>query len=176
MAAELSTTGFSLPATAAKWKFRRICNTVAWREPIRRLFLAARLDRQLLFIGEVVEDINALTEAIIGCAIRVHQVLGPGLLERSYEAAMAIELRHSGLAYEPQATVPVSYKDEWVGDYRIDLIVEAAVIVEIKSVERGNPLSEAQMLAYLRASGKHVGLLINFNSHLVTQGIRRFIV
>ncbi len=70
----------------------------------------------------------------------------------------------------------MAYKGEWVGDYRLDLIVSDTVVVEIKSVERGDPLFEAQVLAYLRASGKHIGLLINFNSHLLSQGVRRFVV
>ena len=73
-------------------------------------------------------------------------------------------------------SVPVAYKGEWVGDYRLDLLVSDTVVVEIKSVERGDPLFEAQLLAYLRASGKHIGLLINFNSHLLSQGVRRFVV
>lgn len=121
------------------------------------------------------DNVNELTEAIIGCAIRVHRALGPGLQERTYESAMAIELRDSGLSFERQVCVPVTYKGELVGDYRLDLTVEDAVIVEIKSVERGERLFEAQVLSYLKASGKHVGLLINFNSHLLTQGVRRFI-
>jgi GxxExxY protein len=73
-------------------------------------------------------------------------------------------------------SVPVTYIGEWIGDYRIDLVVEDQVIVEIKSTERDHPLFEAQMLAYLRISGLHVGLLINFNSKLLTQGVRRFVL
>jgi GxxExxY protein len=120
--------------------------------------------------------INDLTRRIIGCAIEVHRALGPGLHERTYENAMAIELRHQDLPFDRQLQVPVAYRGEWVGDYRLDLVVEDAVVVEIKSVERGDPLFEAQLLAYLKASGKHVGLLINFNSQLLTQGVRRFVV
>ena len=122
------------------------------------------------------QELNLLTERIIGCAIRVHRALGPGLLERSYEAAMAIELKESRLQFDRQVCVPVTYKGEWIGDYRLDLIVEDAVLVEIKSVDRRDPLFDAQVLAYLRASGKPVGLLINFNSHLLAHGIRRFVV
>ena len=122
------------------------------------------------------DAINDLTKRIIGCAIEVHRALGPGLQERTDENAMAIELRAHDLPFDRQVSVPVAYKGEWVGDYRPDLIVNDAVIVEIKSVERGDPLFEAQVLAYLKASGKRVGLLINFNSHLLTHGVRRFIV
>ena len=122
------------------------------------------------------DAINELTRRIIGCAIDVHRALGPGLHERTYENAMAIELRHHDLPFDRQVQVPVEYRGEWVGDYRLDLIVDDVVVVEIKSVERGDPLFEAQVLAYLKASGKHVGLLINFNSQLLTQGVRRFVV
>jgi len=122
------------------------------------------------------DAINDLTKRIIGCAIEVHRALGPGLQERSYENALAIELRDQGLPFDRQVSVPVAYKGEWIGDYRLDLIVGDAAVVEIKSVERGDPLFEAQLLAYLRASGKHIGLLINFNSHLLSQGVRRFVV
>ena len=121
------------------------------------------------------QDLNSLTERIIGAAIRVHRAIGPGLLEKSYEAALSIELRRSGLPFERQVHYPVFYLEEWIGDYRVDLVVSDTVLVEIKSVERIEPLFEAQMLAYLRASRKPVGLLINFNSQLVAQGVRRFV-
>ena len=127
----------------------------------------------VLFMDDAIND---LTKRIIGCAIEVHRALGPGLQERSYENALAIELRDQGLPFDRQVSVPVAYKGEWIGDYRLDLIVGDAAVVEIKSVERGDPLFEAQLLAYLRASGKHIGLLINFNSHLLSQGVRRFVV
>src|SRR4026207_875922 len=105
------------------------------------------------------DAINDLTKRIIGCAIEVHRALGPGLQERTYENALAIELRDQGLPFDRQVSVPVAYKGEWIGDYRLDLIVGDAAGGEIKSVERGDPLFEAQLLAYLRASGKHIGLL-----------------
>ena len=122
------------------------------------------------------DDISELTRRIIGCAIEVHRVLGPGLQERTYEAALAIELKRNDIKFLRQASFPVVYRDEWVGDYRIDLVVEDQVVVEIKSVERRDPLFEAQLLGYLRASGKRVGLLINFNSHLLTQGVKRMVL
>ena len=130
-----------------------------------------------MLVVDVMDDvINDLTKRIIGCAIEVHRALGPGLQERTYENALAIELRDQALPFDRQVSVPVAYKGEWVGDYRLDLVVSDAVVVEIKSVERSDPLFEAQVLAYLRASGKRIGLLINFNSHLLSHGVRRFVV
>lgn len=121
-------------------------------------------------------EINSLTEKIIGCAIEVHKVLGPGLLEAAYEEAMCIELSDSGLKYQRQLSVPALYKGRVVGDYRLDLLVENAVVIELKSVERLDSVFEAQMLTYLRITEKKVGLLINFNSRLLTEGVKRFIL
>jgi GxxExxY protein len=120
------------------------------------------------------EDINKLTEKIIGCAIEVHRVLGPGLLESVYEEALCIELSDAGLKFQRQVSIPAVYKGRNVGQYLIDLIVEEAVIVELKSVDRHDPVFEAQILTYLRVAGKKVGLLINFNSKLLKSGIKRF--
>jgi GxxExxY protein len=121
------------------------------------------------------ERINQLTEKIIGCAIEVHRQVGPGLLESTFEAALAIEFESVGLHFERQLIFPVLYKEKKIGEYRLDLLVENEVIVEIKSVERFAPIFEAQVLTYLRVSGKKVGLLINFNSRLLRDGVKRFI-
>jgi GxxExxY protein len=121
-----------------------------------------------------VEEINKLAERIIGCAVEVHRQLGPGLLEGTYEAALCIELDDVGLKYQRQLAYPVLYKGRSIGEYRLDLLVEDAVVVEIKSVERVDPVFEAQILTYLRVTGKKVGLLINFNSRFLKDGIRRF--
>jgi GxxExxY protein len=121
------------------------------------------------------EQINRLTEAIIGCAIEVHRQLGPGLLEATYEAALAVEFESSGLRFARQVIYPVLYKGKQIGEYRLDLLVENEVVVEIKSVERFDPVFEAQVLTYLRVTNKRVGLLINFNSRLLHEGIKRFI-
>ena len=120
-------------------------------------------------------EINKLTEKIIGGAIEVHRQLGPGLLESTYEAALAIEMGEAGLQFERHVTFPVFYKGRKIGEYRLDLIVENEIIVEIKSVERFDPVFEAQILTYLRVTGKRVGLLVNFNSRLLRDGIKRFI-
>lgn len=122
------------------------------------------------------EEISNLTERIIGCAIEVHRHLGPGLLEGTYEAALCVEMEERGLKYGRQARFPAVYKGRTVGEYRIDLIVEDAVVVEVKSVDRFDPVFEAQVLTYLRITGKKVGLLINFNSRLLRNGIKRYIL
>lgn len=116
-----------------------------------------------------------LTERIIGCALTVHRELGPGLLEATYEEALCIELDDNGISYERQAAIPVKYKTQVVGEYRIDLLVEGRVVVELKAVERLDPLFEAQVLTYLKAANVKVGLLVNFNSRLLKGGIKRLV-
>ncbi len=122
------------------------------------------------------EDINQLTEKIIGCAIEVHRHLGPGLLENTYEEALCIELDQQQIPHRRQLPFPILYKGKSIGEYRLDLLVDETVVVEIKSVERFDPVFEAQVLTYLRATGKKVGLLINFNSRLLRDGVKRFIL
>ena len=125
---------------------------------------------------EFPEKNDPLTERIIGCAIEVHRVLGPGLLEVSYEAALAIEMSAAGLVYQRQLVVPVFYKGQSIGEHRLDFLVENEVILELKSVERFDPLFEAQLLTYLRLTGKRRGLLLNFNTRLLKDGIRRYVL
>jgi GxxExxY protein len=122
------------------------------------------------------EALKGLTERIIGCGIEVHRQLGPGLLEGTYEAALCIELQIAGLNFVRQPVFPVIYKGQVIGEYRLDLIVEDTVIVEIKSVERFDPIFEAQVLTYLRVTGRGVGLLMNFNSRLLRDGIKRYVL
>jgi GxxExxY protein len=122
------------------------------------------------------EDLNQLTERIIGCGIEVHRVLGPGLLEATYEEALCIEFAEAGLKFSRQVPFPIMYKGRVLGDYRLDLLVEDSVIVEIKSVERVDRVFHAQVLTYLKATGKKVGLLMNFNTRLLHDGIKRFIL
>ncbi len=120
--------------------------------------------------------INQTTERIIGCAIEIHRVLRCGLFERVYRSAMAIEFDDVGLTYVREAPLQAVYKGRVLGEYRADFIVENVVIVELKSVERLSPIFETQLLTYLRVAEKRVGLLINFNSRLVRDGIKRLIV
>ena len=122
------------------------------------------------------EDINKITEAIIGSAITVHKALGPGLLESAYEACLVYELAQRGLKVERQKALPVVYREVRLDcGYRIDLLVEGCVVVELKSVETVAPIHEAQLLCYLRLSGSHVGLIINFNVRLLKDGIVRLV-
>ena len=119
-------------------------------------------------------ELNDLTEKIIGCAIKVHSALGPGLLESTYEVCLVYELARSGLKVDKQVPVQVVY-DQITLDagYRIDILVEDTVIVELKAVDRLIPIHEAQMISYLKLSGKRIGLLINFNVRLLRDGIKR---
>ena len=120
------------------------------------------------------EELNKLTEAIIGAAIAVHRELGPGLLESAYEACLEFELKERGYRVERQKELPVVYRGLKVDcGYRLDLLVEDAVILELKSVDSLLPIHEAQLISYLKLSGKRVGLLINFNVTQLTKGIRR---
>ena len=120
-------------------------------------------------------DINKITEGIIGCAIKVHRNLGPGLLESAYEECLNYELQQSGYNTERQKPVPVCYKEiKLECGYRIDILVENRVVIELKTVESFNPVHEAQILTYMKFSQKSIGLLINFNVLLLKQGIKRF--
>jgi GxxExxY protein len=120
-------------------------------------------------------DDNAITGAIIGAAMEVHNLLGPGLLESAYEECLAREFELRGIHYDHQKAVPVVYKDVKLDcGYRIDLVVEGHVVVELKAVENLAKIHEAIVLTYLRLSGCRIGLLINFNVLTLKEGIRRF--
>lgn len=122
------------------------------------------------------EALNRITDAIIKAAIDVHRELGPGLLESAYEACLAFALAERGLRIEAQKPMPVVYKDVKLEcGYRLDLLVEDSVVVEIKAVERLAAIHEAQLLSYLKLSGCKVGLLINFNVRVLKDGIRRLV-
>ena len=125
-------------------------------------------------IGLVHED---LTGEIIAAAMDVHRELGPGLLESAYEISMCRELTLKGIPYRSQVEIPVEYKGVRLDcGYRIDLLVDIRVVVELKSIERLQRVHEAQLITYLRLSGMHVGLLINFNVPVLRQGIVRRIL
>jgi GxxExxY protein len=119
---------------------------------------------------------DLLTRKIIACAIEVHKRLGPGLLEKLYQEAMVVEMDLSGLKVEKNVKVPVEYKGRAIGEYFIDILVEEHVVLELKSVERHDPIFKAQILSYMKLTGKKIGLLINFNSKLVKDGIKRFVL
>ncbi|MBN1242130.1 MAG: GxxExxY protein [Spirochaetales bacterium] len=116
-----------------------------------------------------------LTERIIRCAIEVHRELGPGLLESVYEEALGLELANAGLACVSQVGVRVAYKGVSLsGSFRADLVVEGKVVIELKTVEAILPVHEAQLLSYMKLGGWRIGLLFNFKSALLRDGLRRF--
>jgi len=120
------------------------------------------------------DDLNKISYAIIGCAYKVHSALGPGLLESTYEDCLEYELLQNGLRVIRQKELPVVYGDIILdAGYRIDLLVENEVIIELKSVESIAPLHEAQLLTYLKLSNKKLGLLIHFNTKILKEGIMR---
>ena len=120
---------------------------------------------------------DPLTREIIGGGIEVHRVLGPGLLESSYELCLAHELGLRGLTVERQVAVPLYYKGiELEAGYRIDLLVDGKVIVEVKAVERLHPIVTAQVLTYMKLSNTSVGLILNFHSALLRDGVQRLVL
>jgi GxxExxY protein len=120
--------------------------------------------------------LNRLSESIIGASIEVHRVLGPGLLESAYEHCLAYELAQRGFEIERQKPLPVVYKETQLDcGYRLDLVVDQSVIVEVKALEQIIPVHKAQLLSYLRLAGCKLGLLINFNVKMLKEGIHRVV-
>ena len=120
-------------------------------------------------------ELNEITQKIIGCAIEVHKNLGPGLLESAYEECLSYELIKKGLDIKRQKPTPVVYKEiKLECGYRIDILVENVVVVELKVVDEFNPVHEAQILTYMKFANKTLGLLINFNVAALKYGIKRF--
>lgn len=119
-------------------------------------------------------ELNEITEKVIGCAIKVHSALGPGLIESAYEICLAHEMNKQGLEVQSQVALPVVYDNIRLdAGHRLDLLVERRVVLELKAVERLIPVHEAQLLSYLKLSKLPLGLLINFNVKLLRDGIRR---
>jgi GxxExxY protein len=122
----------------------------------------------------VTDQINEITQEIIGAAIEVHKALGPGLLESAYEECLCHELTLRGIPFERQKPLPIVYKGIRLEcGYRLDLLVNSTVVVEVKSVEQILPVHTAQLLSYLKLGGWAIGLIINFNVIVLKQGIRR---
>ena len=127
-------------------------------------------------MGPTRDELNALSERIIGAAIAVHRELGPGLLESAYEACLEFELLDQGVLVQRQVDLPVVYRGVHVdAGFRLDLFAERKVIVELKSVEKLAPIHDAQLLSYLKLTGCHLGLLMNFNVRLLRDGIKRIV-
>jgi GxxExxY protein len=120
---------------------------------------------------------DSLTESVIGLAIEVHRALGPGLLESAYQECLCYELNANGMAFGRQVALPVVYKSVKLDcGYRMDLVVGNRLVVELKTVERILPIHEAQLLTYLRLSGIRTGLLLNFNTAVLKNGIKRMVL
>ncbi len=120
---------------------------------------------------------DSLTELVIGLAIEVHRALGPGLLESAYQECLCYELKANALAFGRQVALPVVYKSVNLDcGYRMDLVVDDRLVVELKTVEKILPVHEAQLLTYLRLSGIRTGLLLNFNTSVLKDGIKRMVL
>lgn len=118
-----------------------------------------------------------ITEVIIGCAIEVHRELGPGLLESAYEECLCYELSMRNIPLERQVMLPVVYKGNRLESvYRIDLLIDKKVVVELKSIEKLLPIHDAQLITYLKLTGIKTGLLLNFNAAVLKDGIRRMVL
>ena len=120
--------------------------------------------------------LNILSNRVIGAALEVHRILGPGFVEAVYEEALAVELELRDIPYTLQQNVAVEYKGRLVGQSRLDLLVAESLVVELKAVEVLLPVHTAQLLSYLKATGHKLGLLVNFNTPLLRDGIRRVIL
>ena len=122
-------------------------------------------------------NFNSLSYEVIGCAYEVHKNLGPGLLESTYETCLCYELGKKGLVHEKQKELTINYKGIVLNNgYRIDILVENTIVIELKSVETLLPIHTAQIMTYLKLSGYHLGLLINFNVTNLQNGIHRYII
>jgi len=122
------------------------------------------------------EDVELIVERTIGCCIAVHRELGPGLLESIYVRAVCLELEASGISFEQQKPIPVNYRGKLLCHQRLDIVVAQQIILEIKCVERLHPVHHAQLLSYLKISGFRGGLLLNFNSAVLRDGLRRIVL
>jgi GxxExxY protein len=129
-----------------------------------------------MFTDDYKNESNKLSKLIIGCAIEVHKSLGPGLLESTYEKCLCYEFESNKLKYEKQLNMPVHYKDILIEPgYRLDILIEDKVIVELKSVEKLLPIHKAQLKTYLKLSDNWLGLLLNFNTEIMKTGIERIV-
>ena len=127
--------------------------------------------------NEVQNSRDPLTEKVIGCAIEVHRILGPGLLESAYQRCLALELRNTGIQFETEVSMPVRYKNEILDcGYRTDMLIEKSLLLELKAVEPILPIHQAQLLTYMKLSGIRIGLLINFYQPRLIDGLKRFIL
>lgn len=141
-------------------------------------FLSRSYTKTRSFTKKMVQmEFDDLSRKIIGCALQVHKILGPGMLESAYEECLAYELTSTGLMIHRQKPIPVIYKDIKLDcGYRLDLLVDQKIIIELKSVELLAPVHEAQILTYMRFAEIRLGLLINFNVTFLKSGIKRYVL
>jgi GxxExxY protein len=130
----------------------------------------------LLVSSTLPTDTESIVSRVIGCALAVHRELGPGYLESIYASALALELTANSLAFERERAVSVNYRGTLIPGQRVDFIVANAVIVEIKSVSRLEPIFQAKLISYLKTTGLRAGLLINFNTALLKEGLKRLVL
>jgi GxxExxY protein len=135
-----------------------------------------RQGRQERQVAEPDAEIDRLAHAVIGAAIEVHRVLGPGFLESVYEQAVGVELGLRGISFQRQALAAVNYKGHSIGESRLDLFVDGKLVVELKAVDQLAPVHTAQVMSYLKATGYRLGLLINFNVVQLKDGIKRIVL
>jgi GxxExxY protein len=126
-------------------------------------------------MNEPDDALNELTSAVIGAAIAVHRQLGPGYLDAVYEEALCIELEARGIRFGRQVPVSLEYRGRPVGEMRLDIVIEHKLIVELKAVDALAPIHSAQLISYLRATGRKLGILINFNVTALKNGIKRVV-
>ena len=124
---------------------------------------------------EPTEEVNDLSRRVIGAAIEVHRALGPGYQEAVYEEALAFELTRMNIDFERQSVFRVNYKEHVVGEGRIDFLIEDKLVIELKAIEKLQPVHKAQVISYLKATSCQIGLLINFNETLLRSGIQRIV-
>jgi GxxExxY protein len=129
----------------------------------------------MIVLQEPDEATDRIAHAVIGAAIEVHRHLGPGFLEVVYEEALTIELRRRKIAFERQKPVKVEYKGEYVGEGRLDLLVDDRLVVELEAVKQLAPIHRAKVLSYLKATRRQLGLLLNFNTAVLKDGIQRIV-
>jgi GxxExxY protein len=132
--------------------------------------------RNMFIPNPEAERLDSVTEKVIGSAIAVHRAIGPGLLESAYEECLCYELSQLGLKFERQVPLPVVYKDVKLDcGYRMDIVVQDDVVIEVKAVEKIIPIHEAQLLSYLKLGNRKVGLLMNFHASVLKNGLKRIV-
>ena len=127
-------------------------------------------------MNDMPEQVNDLTDPLIGAAIEVHRQLGPGFIESTYHRALEIELELRGVVFESEKPVALEYKGRPIGEGRLDLLLDGKVVVELKAVDKLAPIHQEQVISYLKATDLQVGLLINFNVEVLRDGIRRVVL